>query len=127
MSTNLGSVIRVGLLQKSVSTGASFLVADDIKRKQPEVAEENNLYPNVTYQAVYTVQMIASADGVLSVWAEDNTTPVAKTAEGGILTCLAGKMHTVTIIMDADWHINFRYSETTTLDMFVVLEHGGIY
>lgn len=116
------SILRTALSNKAVTADTAILVAADVERNQPDKTG-NYIYSNMTKVVCWTVQYIPSISGSLSVIFNDGTAD----REGIIDTGIAGKMRIIEFFLPAAWPINFKYSETGTMTMIAVTEHGGIY
>jgi len=126
MGTDIRSILRVGLLNKEVTADTNFIVADDILRKGPAHEDDDDIYPNQTGIAFYTVEVIPTTTGLLSVYISDDS-EIPVTITGQTYSCIGGEMSIHTLYVRDNWHINFRYSETDTLKLFCIAEHGGVY
>lgn len=123
MGTDIRSILRVGLANKSVTADTAILAADDISRKQPDDDDVDYIKSNMTAIVCWTVECSPSVAGNLSVIFNDGTSD----RESIIGTGEVGKMLVVEFFLPVDWPINFKYSENATMAMFCVSEHGGIY
>lgn len=116
------SILRTALSNKAVTADTAILVAADVERNQPDKTG-NYIYSNMTKVVCWTIQYIPSVDGNLSIIFNDGTAD----REGIIDVGEAGKMKVVEFYMPVAWPINFKYSETGTMAMIAVTEHGGLY
>ena len=123
MGTDIRSILRVGLANKSVTADTAILAAEDISRKQPDDGDVDYIRSNMTVLVCWTVEYSPSVAGELSVIFNDGTAD----RESIIGTGEVGKMQVIEFFLPVDWPINFKYSENATMAMFCVSEHGGIY
>lgn len=123
MGTDIRSILRVGLANKSVTADTAILAAEDISRKQPDDEDVDYIKSNMTVLVCWTIEYSPSVVGNLSVIFNDGTSDY----ESIIDTGEADKMHIVEFFMPVDWPVNFKYSENATMSLLCVSEHGGIY
>lgn len=123
MGTDIRSILRVGLANKSVTADTAILAAEDISRKQPDDIDLDYIRSNMTILVCWTIEYSPTVVGELSVIFNDGTADY----ESIIDTGEAGKMHVIEFFMPVGWPINFKYSEDATMTLLCVSEHGGIY
>lgn len=122
MGTNNLSILRVGLTGKNVTAGMAFLLPANVKRNQSDFTGDG-IKSNMNTLVAWTVEISPQTDGDLTVHIDDGTF----IRDSVICSCTAGKMAVVEFFADAAWPITFSYSVNTTLDIFCVSEHGGLY
>ena len=122
MGTDTRSILRVGLANKTVTSGTAILAAADVERNQPEHTGDY-IYSNMTKIVCWTIECSPSVDGDLSIIFNDGVAD----RESIIGSAKAGKMLVVELFLPSAWPVNFKYSAGATMSVFAVAEHGGIY
>lgn len=120
MGTDIRSILRVGLTTKAATATDPILVAADIERNQPDYAG-NNVKPNQTGVAWYTVEYQSTAAGTMTVILDDGTAEFELPAS--ITT--GTKLEMFKFFIKAGWTFNLSFSENTTFDLIAITEHGG--
>ena len=128
MGTDIRSILRVGLLTKTCVADTAILESTDISRNQQDYTGDN-VRPNQTGVAYYTVQFCPSVDGDLSVVVtdgDDTVEPKVFSGKAGELNIFSFFVRSHTGLSDEPWTFNLKFSVNATIDLLCITEHGGV-